>query len=183
MKEICSVYNILIVDDEKDLRNIIEDYLSSELNSTIYKADSGKTALEILNKKRIDIGIIDLKMPVMNGLELLKEINVKWPEMVCLILTGYAERNDFLKAIEYQVYDFLEKPCKQEFLVNRVKRALRYKYHKALLDMAIKEFLSSRFDSFNIAEFERKSLEEKNKIIEVGLSLLSMKNFRNVVNE
>jgi two-component system response regulator YesN len=102
---------ILIVDDEP----IIADGLFDEfqnityLELDIYKAYSGKEALDILNKIRIDIVITDIRMPGVDGMELMKRIRANWPECKVIFLTGYKEFNYAYNAIQHSGVKYILK--------------------------------------------------------------------------
>lgn len=87
------MYNLLIVDDER----VVVDGLAKNIDweglniDKVFKAYNGKEAIEIINKRRLDIVIADIKMPEMTGLELAKQIREKWPLVKVIILSGYEE--------------------------------------------------------------------------------------------
>lgn len=88
------MYQLLIVDDQPDL---VED-LASNLPwdtvgiETVYQANSGQEALEIMNTTPIDIVITDIHMPGLSGLDLMEQIRASWSNVKCILLSGY---NDF----------------------------------------------------------------------------------------
>ncbi|MDA3940615.1 MAG: sigma-54 dependent transcriptional regulator, partial [Spirochaetia bacterium] len=116
-------FTVLIVDDEEDIRNSLKRLLvraySSEID-LLFEGD-GKEALKILETKRVDLSIIDLRMPEMDGFSLLKEIKKNFNSVDVLILTGNGNVKDAVKAIGMGAADFLEKPFLNEEIRSRVE--------------------------------------------------------------
>lgn len=108
--------NVLVVEDEiLLLRNIKKKILSvSEDFQIIGEAFNGKEALNIIEKNRPDIIFTDIRMPIMDGLELAKIIQEKYPEIYVIIVSGYDDFEYARTAIRYQVHDYLLKPLKME---------------------------------------------------------------------
>jgi len=118
-------YNILIVDDDVEILKVLELTLSQ--NYTILKAQRAQEALDILSKNEIDLTIADQKMPGMTGVELLEKTLAYNPHMIKILLTGYTDREDLIRAINQgKVYKYITKPFKLEELELVVKRALEH---------------------------------------------------------
>ena len=115
--------NILIVDDEKGIRDGLKLFLKRE-GHLAFTAEDGKEALEILEKNDIDLVISDLRMPHINGDELLAFINKDYPGVKVIILTGHGTVENAVEAMRNGAYDFLIKPLNLEKLGLIVKRAL-----------------------------------------------------------
>ncbi len=107
--------NILYIDDEPINLNIFEMTFRRDFN--IFKSLSAKEGLSIFNKENIDLVITDLKMPEMNGYELIKEIKKINPSKKCILLTAYYE-SDLVKNPEFvsNVYKYIIKPFKKDEL-------------------------------------------------------------------
>ncbi len=119
-----SPHSILIVDDEKNVLNAIQRGLRKE-PYTIYTAESGDKALSIINARDISLVVSDYNMPHVNGLEFLKEIKTMYPHVLTIMLTGQAEIEVAVKAInEAGVYKFILKPWDDEDLRITIRRAL-----------------------------------------------------------
>ncbi|MCK5350367.1 MAG: response regulator, partial [Desulfobacula sp.] len=82
--------SILIVDDEEDIRDVLEIALK-DIGYTVFLAENGKKAFELFKLKRPDIVITDIKMPVMDGIELLRQIKRESPETEVLMITGHGD--------------------------------------------------------------------------------------------
>lgn len=119
-------FSVLFVDDEVNILRSIERSLLYE-NFTSYFANSGKEALEIMEGKKIDVIITDMRMPEMNGLELLKIIAEKWPNTVKIVLSGYAQLTQVIATVnQVDIFKFLTKPWSFEELTTAIHKALDY---------------------------------------------------------
>jgi two-component system response regulator YesN len=119
-------YKIIVAEDvELILKSIVRNIQQLDMGFEIVAtAENGKVALELIDKFSPDILISDIKMPIMNGLELLNIINTKYPYMVKIIISGYDDFEYAQQALKYEVKDYLLKPLKEEELestLNRVK--------------------------------------------------------------
>lgn len=117
---------ILYVDDEESNLRIFKDSFRRDFE--IYTAISGYKALEILELKEVDVIITDQRMPGMTGVELLREINNRYPHIPPkrLILSGYAEDDDIKEAFnKYKLSKFIPKPWDytelKEIIINAIK--------------------------------------------------------------
>lgn len=115
--------NILIVDDEKGIRDGLRLFLKREGHLTFTAAD-GQEALKILEKNDIDLVISDLKMPHISGEELLTFIKKEYPSIKVIILTGHGTVETAVDSMRNGAYDFLIKPLNLDKLGLIVKRAL-----------------------------------------------------------
>lgn len=114
-----SKFSLLLVDDEPQVLSVLKEIFSKEGYHT-HTALSGHDALAVLGKVRVDAALIDLKMPGMDGLSLLKEIRKSYPLIMVIILTGYGGVNDAVEAMKFGAVDFLEKPLSPDALRARV---------------------------------------------------------------
>ncbi|MBD0382477.1 response regulator [Paenibacillus sedimenti] len=115
---------LLIVDDEV---HVVERLFSTiQWGSVgveqVYKAYSGMEALEMLEQISIDIVITDIQMPGISGLQLIDEINRRWPKTKCILLSGYSDFNYAKEAILQGTEDYLLKPVTEEDLLSTVSR-------------------------------------------------------------
>ena len=100
---------ILLVDDDPDLHRLIAPTLKSD-GHEVLPAASGAAGLKILEKKKVDLALIDYRLPGMDGLQLLDEVRSKYPDLRCVIITAYGTPDAVLGAIRRRVCDFLVKP-------------------------------------------------------------------------
>ena len=114
---------ILIVDDEVATCEVLAQRLSKEGYSCVL-AHNGKEALHHFYKEHFSLMISDIKMPEMDGLELLKKVKTLGPQMMVIMMTGYAEVDTVVKALHFGAYDFILKPFDLDLVVFSVKKAL-----------------------------------------------------------
>ena len=117
---------ILIVDDEIDYLELIERYVSS-FGYDCLTAEDGVQALECLRCEHIDMVISDIRMPNMDGMELLKRIQDEFPHVVTMIFSGYGKEYTFKEIIQAGACEFIEKPVNKEVLEAKIERVFREK--------------------------------------------------------
>lgn len=118
-----SEFNILIIDDEEAMRDSCRQALSVEGNR-IEVAEDGVRGLAMLEKESFDLVILDLKMPGLSGMEVLKKIKEQDTEIVVVVITGYATIEFAVEAMRVGAYDFIPKPFAPERLRVVVERAM-----------------------------------------------------------
>lgn len=118
--------NILIVDDDVHILELLQRHLQSWSIHT-YKAISVKEAVQILRDTKIDLLITDLKMPEIDGSELIKFVSEHYPNLPKLVVTGYPSVQDSLAAIKSGVADYLTKPFTKEELGKAIDKCLSNK--------------------------------------------------------
>jgi DNA-binding NtrC family response regulator len=115
--------NILVVDDEE----IVRDSLCSWLKEDGYQSDAvedGFKALEMIEKKQWNVLFVDLKMPGMDGLEVIRKVKETRPEIPIIIITAYATVNTAVEAMKEGAYDYLVKPFNPEEISLIIKRLI-----------------------------------------------------------
>jgi len=113
---------ILIVDDEKRFRETTTAILERR-GFEVKAVGSGIEAIEELKNDEIDVVVLDLKMPDMNGIATLEEMNGLGLHTKTLILTGHGAIDTALKAVKLGAYDYLTKPCEIEELMEKIDEA------------------------------------------------------------
>jgi two-component system response regulator HydG len=113
----------LVIDDEESMRDSCRQALARKA-SRVEVAGDGLTGLDILKKEAFDLVILDLRMPGLSGMEVLDKIKQEYPEMVVVVITGYATVESAVEAMKRGAYDFLPKPFTPESLRAIVGRAL-----------------------------------------------------------
>ncbi|KIL39439.1 hypothetical protein SD70_19880 [Gordoniibacillus kamchatkensis] len=118
------MYRLMIVDDEPLTREYLKRYFQSCGGDWEVAAEAmdGSEAWELLQSRPVDVVITDIKMPVMNGLDLCKLVSERYPHMKLVILSGYDEFSFAREAIQYGVHDYLLKPIVKENLDETVRR-------------------------------------------------------------
>lgn len=117
------MYNILICDDEKDIVSALKIYLASD-DYRLYEAFSGKEALDIVEKNDIHLVLLDIMMPVMDGIETLSRLREK-KNVPVILLTAKSEDTDIILGLNVGADDYITKPFNPVELLARVKSQLR----------------------------------------------------------
>jgi len=115
--------NVLIVDDDEDIADILKDLISDE-GRIVDVCHNGLDAIEGIQKKSYDLMLVDMIMPGTGGLEVLKCAKKSNPEVVVIIITGYASLETAITAIKEGAYDYIRKPCKLEEIKIAVENAI-----------------------------------------------------------
>ena len=118
-----STGKILVVDDEDIVRTSCSRTLSPE-GYEIRLAKNGAEGLKMASEERFDLVLTDLKMPDMDGIEVLRIIKEQWPETAVIIVTGYQTVDTAVKAIKLGAYDYIEKPFTPDALISAVAEAM-----------------------------------------------------------
>ena len=118
---------VLFVDDEERLLKSLKRGFLDEPYNTLF-ANSGKEALEILEKKDVHVLVTDMRMPEMGGLELLKIVKEKNPNIIRMVLSGYTQVATLLTAINQgEIYKYITKPWKlEEEFKPSIREAIEY---------------------------------------------------------
>jgi two-component system NtrC family response regulator len=114
---------ILIVDDEKNYRMVLSAFLSGE-GYEMLTADSAQGALEAVDSVDLDLVLTDMKMPVMDGIELLKQIKEKNPHLPVVMMTAYGTVERAVEAMQLGAFNFIQKPFQNETLKQMVHNAI-----------------------------------------------------------
>jgi two-component system, NtrC family, sensor kinase len=113
---------LLLVDDEADFRRAIARRLTKR-GITPAEAANGEECLQLLAEQPMDVVVLDVKMPGMNGIEVLARIKEKHPETEVILLTGHATTPDGVAGIKSGAFDYLTKPIELEQLVSKIQQA------------------------------------------------------------
>ena len=131
---------IVVVDDEKMFTSALKILLKVEGFTDAHCFNSPKEALDFLKENKPDLILSDFMMPDMNGLEFLTEVNKLYPEVSKILLTGYADKENAIKAInEVGLYRYIEKPWKDNDLVIDIKNGIERSYLMSQLRQKIEE--------------------------------------------
>ena len=116
--------NVLIVDDEPGIRTVLSDIIRDE-NHNVLSASDGFDGLKILKEKSIDLVILDVWLPNMGGIDVLKEIKKEYQDIEVIMISGHANIDIAVKAVKLGAFDFLEKPLSLDKIINLIKNALK----------------------------------------------------------
>ncbi len=136
MKRIRERARILIVDDEERISSLLAKRFGMENYSCIV-ANTSKEALHHFYKNQFSLVICDVKMPQMDGLELLRKMKAFDPNMMMIMMTGYPDVDIVIKAMRMGAHDFWVKPFDLESMVSSVRTVLEEKGLQGNLALAI----------------------------------------------
>lgn len=114
--------NVLLVDDEEQFLKVVSQRLSMR-GLKVEAATSGEEAIKKVNQRDFDAIILDLVMPGKSGIEVLKEIKAKHPDLQIIILTGHGSIEAGVEAIKEGAIDFMQKPVDFEKLMKKIEDA------------------------------------------------------------
>jgi two-component system, NtrC family, nitrogen regulation response regulator NtrX len=118
--------HILVIDDEKSIRNTLKDILEYE-NHQVDLAEDGSKGLEFIQQNHFDVILCDIKMPDMDGIEVLTQIVQINPEAPVIMISGHGNIDTAVESIKKGAYDFIEKPLDLNRLLVTIKNALEKK--------------------------------------------------------
>ena len=117
---------IFVVEDEPQVQDVVRLTLS-HAGHEVVEAVSGDKAIEITNGRRIDLAIIDYRLPGISGLDCLRSLRALHPLLPAIVITGYASIPNAIEAIRVGVSDYLPKPFTPRELLQAVERTLRFR--------------------------------------------------------
>lgn len=130
----------MIVDDDAMVTESIRTLLEIETDYRVLDYQNPVSALQALNEIAVDLIVSDFLMPEMNGLEFLSEVRKLYPALPCIMLTGYADKQNAIRAInEVGLYQYLEKPWDNDHLKMVIRNGLRHKSLEDLLQEKIRQ--------------------------------------------
>lgn len=134
---------ILIVDDEAIIRDLCARALKGY---RILQAENGQEAMRVLDQRTVDLILLDVMMPVMNGLEMLERVKERDPAQLVIIMTGYSDKDVILSALKAHADDFIQKPINLLQLNTSVEKALEKKaLHRELIQLKQLDRIKSDF--------------------------------------
>ncbi|RZT97094.1 DNA-binding NtrC family response regulator [Ancylomarina subtilis] len=151
---------ILIVDDERSIRNTLKDILSYE-NYQVSLAENGMEAIKMVNDNEFDVILCDIKMPEMDGIEVLEKLQEIAFDVPVIMISGHGNIDTAVEAIKKGAFDFIEKPLDLNRILITIKNAL----DKAVLlteTKVLKRKVSKKYDMIG----ESKAIMELNEMIE-----------------
>ncbi|MCP4693563.1 MAG: response regulator, partial [Desulfobacterales bacterium] len=151
---------ILLVDDESGVCKVLKISLT-DAGYDVYTAENGEEALMVFDAVRPPIVITDIKMPGMDGIELLKELKRKSPDTEVIMITGHGDIDLAIESLQLQAMDFITKPINDELLEAALDRA----HEKIEMKRQLREYTE------NLEELVREKTEkllEAEKLAAVG---------------
>ena len=134
--------NVLILDDEKEIADLVEVYLQNE-NYNVYKFYTSEEAIKCIDNIPLDLAVLDIMIQGKNGFEICKYIRDKGLKFPIIMLTAKIEDNDKIKGLTLGADDYITKPFNPLELVARVKSALR-RYTQYNTDIKIEDIIEDK---------------------------------------
>lgn len=141
-----SIANVLLVDDEVEFVETFSERLKMR-NLDISKAFSGEEALQVLEaNKNIEVVILDVKMPGMDGIETLAEIKRNYPLVEVIMLSGHTDVESAIDGMKRGAFDYLMKPCDMDQIIAKVTEAgaKKRQHEEKIIQARISEITSRR---------------------------------------
>jgi DNA-binding NtrC family response regulator len=129
---------ILVVDDDRDIREVVSDRLDA-LGYRVLSAGNGREAVELLDKQNPQLVLLDIEMPEMNGLEVLKEIRKRGRDVTVVMITAYGTIERAVEAMKQGAYDFIPKPFEPDHITLIVEKALERERLKRQVEVLTEE--------------------------------------------
>ena len=117
---------VLIVDDEDDFRSVLVRRLQTR-GIQVLGVGCGEDALEFLNKRNVDVVLLDIKMPGMSGVDVLRQMREQGCKAEVIVLSGHVFLDTAVEIMGFGVNDYLLKPCDTEELIDRITLAYERK--------------------------------------------------------
>jgi two-component system, NtrC family, nitrogen regulation response regulator NtrX len=149
--------HILVIDDEKSIRNTLKDILEYE-NHQVDLAEDGQKGLEFIQQNHFDVILCDIKMPEMDGIEVLSQIVQINPESPVIMISGHGNIDTAVESIKKGAYDFIEKPLDLNRLLVTIKNALEKK-DLIVETKRLKKKISRQYDIIGESEAIKKVKE------------------------
>ncbi len=162
--------NILIIDDEELYREEIGEFLTDH-SFNVFKAGLPSQALKIFREEEIDIAIMDIRLPEMDGLQLLKTVKTDYPDTEIIMISGHGDMDSVIQALRNGATDFFSKPFRLANVLHAIERTKRF----LNLNKKLKE-AEHNFDLIS------RKLDDKYGQVIVGQSS-AMKNVTNLISK
>jgi DNA-binding NtrC family response regulator len=140
--------NVLIVDDEEVLQDVLTALLRKE-GHTPFSATTGEEGLEILEREEVDLVLLDLMLPGMHGLQVLRQIRQRDPEQVVVVITAYSSIESAIEAMREGAFHYIPKPFKNEEVLLTLRKGLEQR-RLATENRSLREQLRQRFGLDNL---------------------------------
>jgi cyclic di-GMP phosphodiesterase len=160
--------SILIVDDEPMIRDLLENTME-RTNYSCRFAENGAKALEMLSEQSFDVVVTDIDMPIMDGIELAKEVKSRFTADV-IVMTGQIHNYQYDEVIHIGASDFVEKPFSPREMVLRINRVVRERGFKQAAQKAHEALKESYIDSIHrlVMAAEYKDEDTGDHIVRIG---------------
>ena len=143
---------VLITDDDPALLQVLPQAITLRMQQVqVDTSDSGPGTLRLVQQYEYDAIVSDIKMPGMDGIALIEQLQVCCPDIPTLLITGHGERDLAIQALRVGAYDFIQKPIDRDYFITSLKRAIQTRQMRR-----------------QIAEQQRTVAERTRELIEIG---------------
>jgi putative two-component system response regulator len=134
--------SVLYVEDDEEVRALLTRFLQRWVG-TLYIATNGKEGSEAFREHNPDVVITDIKMPVMDGLEMSSLIKTSSSEVPIIVITAYSERDYFIRAIEIGVDRYVTKPVNTDTLLQAIYKSASHRHHQLEMEQAKQDIVDA----------------------------------------
>ncbi|MBS3754500.1 MAG: response regulator [Desulfobacterales bacterium] len=151
---------ILLVDDEQEFVNTLSERIQMrEIGANV--ALNGEQALEFVDNEVPDVMVLDLRMPGIDGIEVLRRVKKQYPNVQVIILTGHGSEKDEEEARRLGAFDYLQKPVEVDTLVTRIRKAYKQQIESSFMAGTFAE--AGEFDTAKKYMDKDKNKDKKKK--------------------
>jgi len=115
---------VLVVDDEAGIRNLLQRTLE-DAGYSVVTAASGQEALDKMSEMNIELALLDIKMPGMSGMEVLRQVTINWPDTCVIMVTAIGDAQTAVEAMKLGAYDYITKPFDPNDVVPAIQKAFQ----------------------------------------------------------
>ena len=160
--------NILVVDDEPVARQSLSDILKLE-GFAVTSAANGQAAVEYVRTHPVDVMIVDLRMPGMDGLEVVQVLNQLSPDTEVILLTAFGSTETAIQALRLRIHDYLLKPSSPAQVISSVKKALTHRAAKSQMRNIESEVVDEAMEVVTLKDgteidLSRRQIKHKSKV-------------------
>lgn len=160
--------NILVVDDEPVARQSLTDILKLE-GYIVTSAPNGQAAVEYVRTHPIDLMIVDLRMPGMDGLEVVQVVNQVSPETEVILLTAFGSTETAIQALRLRIHDYLLKPASPAQIMASVKKGLLRHSAKSRINNIVSNDVEDALETITLkdgttVDLSRRQIKQKTKV-------------------
>lgn len=134
--------SVLYVEDDDEIRELLSRFLSRWVG-TLYTATNGEEGAKAFGECHPDVVVTDIKMPIMDGLEMAQAIKKSSREVPIIVITAYSERDYFIRAIEVGVDQYVTKPVNTDTLLGAIYKSAKTRFQKRDLEKAKQDIIDS----------------------------------------
>jgi len=151
---------ILIIDDEESIRKSLKLALERE-GYLVNTAENGREAIKKSKRRFYNLALVDLRLPDMDGIELLTKMRETVPKMVKIIITGYPSLENAIEAVNRGADGYIVKPYTMENLLHKIKERLRKQQEaKKYSEKKVKEFMETRAEEYESTARARRRMKK-----------------------